>query len=147
MITEDRLPNQDVSNLILAMSLSIYILVALYSTIFSLRRLKRPGVSAQVRKLFQRKHTVYVFLFILVWIVKLSASYYKLFNPNTKASSVDTKDEDIEAVITSVANYVSLATGMLLAGVRFNEPFFRYLVKNFVQSCFGILPDGGDEGI
>ena len=90
---------------------------------------------------------MYVFLFILVWIVKLSASYYKLFNPNTKASSVDTKDEDIEAVITSVANYVSLATGMLLAGVRFNEPFFRYLVKNFVQSCFGILPDGGDEGI
>ena len=80
----------DTSNLILAMCLSIYILVALYSMIFSLRRLKRPGVSAQIRKLFQRKHSWYVVMFIIVWIVKLSVSYYMLFNPN---ANNDTKNK------------------------------------------------------
>lgn len=44
--TETELESTDTSNLILAMCLSVYILVALYSTIFSMRRLKRPGMSA-----------------------------------------------------------------------------------------------------
>lgn len=39
-------------NLILALSLSAYILVALDSWIFSWRRLNRPGVSKEVRMLF-----------------------------------------------------------------------------------------------
>jgi hypothetical protein len=38
-----------VSNLILVMSLSAYILTALYSMVYSKRRLSRPGVSGQVR--------------------------------------------------------------------------------------------------
>ena len=45
-MTETQLDDADTSNLILAMSLSVYIIVALYSTIFSMRRLKRPGMSA-----------------------------------------------------------------------------------------------------
>jgi hypothetical protein len=28
--------------------------------------------------------------------------------------------------------------------VRFNEPFFRYLIKDFIYSCFGILMEEGD---
>jgi len=57
------------SNLILAMSLSAYIIVALYSMIFSFRRLNRPGVGPGVRKLFQKKHSAYVILFIAVWTI------------------------------------------------------------------------------
>lgn len=37
--------NDDQQDLIIAMVLSIYILVSLYSVIFSWRRLKRPGMS------------------------------------------------------------------------------------------------------
>jgi hypothetical protein len=73
--------NTQTSNLILAMSLSAYIIVALYSMIFSFRRLNRPGVGPGVRKLFQRKHSAYVILFIIVWTIQLSASYCHLFNP------------------------------------------------------------------
>ena len=32
-------------NILIAMSLSVYIVVALYSVVFSMRRLNRPGVS------------------------------------------------------------------------------------------------------
>lgn len=72
------------TSIVLCISLSAYILVALYSIIFSLRRLNRPGVSREVRKLFQRKHTAYVSLFIVIWTVQLSSSYYHLFNPSPK---------------------------------------------------------------
>jgi len=57
------------TGLVLAIGLSAYILVALYSIIFSLRRLYRPGMSIEIRKLFQRKHTIYVSLFIVIWTV------------------------------------------------------------------------------
>ena len=57
------------TSLVLAIGLSAYILVALYSIIFSLRRLYRPGMSIEIRKLFQRKHTMYVTLFIVIWTV------------------------------------------------------------------------------
>jgi hypothetical protein len=68
-------------NLILAMSLSLYILIALDSWIFSWRILNRPGVSKEVRLLFQKKHTAYVIFFIIIWMFQLSASYFHLFNP------------------------------------------------------------------
>jgi hypothetical protein len=74
------------------MSLSAYILVALYSMIFSLRRLNRPGVSVEVRRLFIRKHTIYVIVFIIIWTIQLSASYYHLFNPSNVISKPKDKD-------------------------------------------------------
>ena len=57
------------SNLILAMSFSVYILIALNSWIFSCRRLNRPGVSKEVRQQFQKKHTTYVVMFIIIWTI------------------------------------------------------------------------------
>ena len=40
---------QPEASLVLAMCLSLYIVVAIYSTVYSYRRLHRPGVSAPVR--------------------------------------------------------------------------------------------------
>lgn len=80
------------SNLILAITLSAYIIVALYSMIFSIRRLNRPGVGPGVRKLFQKKHSAYVTLFIVIWTIQLSANYCHLFNPSNMQ---DTNDPDI----------------------------------------------------
>jgi len=81
-----------VSNLILSLSLSAYILVALYSMIFSQRRLSRPGVSNSVRKLFWKKHSIYVVVFIIIWTVQLTACYFHLFDP--KMINVDSKDTE-----------------------------------------------------
>ena len=49
--------------------------------------------------------------------------------------------------IKSVSDYMGLATGICLSFVRFNEPFFVYLVKDFVYSCFGVLLAEEGEGI
>ena len=42
-------PIQNQGNLVMAMILSIYIVVAIYSVVYSYRRLMRPGVSKEVR--------------------------------------------------------------------------------------------------
>lgn len=44
-------------------------MIGTYSMLFSCRRLNRPGVSVEVRKLFNMRHTLYVVLFILTGAV------------------------------------------------------------------------------
>ena len=66
------------------MTLSLYIVVAIYSTVYSYRRLHRPGVSAPVRSLFVKKHFLYVVVFIVIWMIQQSNNYYFLFNPETE---------------------------------------------------------------
>ena len=60
---------QDIANVILAIALSIYIVVAIYSVVYSYRRISRPGVSKEVRNLFVKKHHIYVIVFIVLWMV------------------------------------------------------------------------------
>jgi hypothetical protein len=65
----------------MAMLLSVYIVVAIYSVVYSYRRLMRPGVSKEVRTLFFRKHFYYVCVFIFLWTIQQSQNYFTLFNP------------------------------------------------------------------
>lgn len=81
---------QQNANLVLAMTLSLYIVVAIYSTVYSYRRLYRPGVSAPVRNLFLKKHFLYVIVFIVIWMIQQSNNYYYLFNPQQQ--TVDSGD-------------------------------------------------------
>ena len=67
--------------MILAYTLSIYIIVAIYSTVFAFRRLNRPGVSKEVRSMFLKKHLYYVIVFTAIWTIQLSQNYFTLFNP------------------------------------------------------------------
>lgn len=39
------------------------------------------------------------------------------------------------------------STGIVLALVRLSEPFFLFLIKQFVCKCFGIVLDEDKEGI
>lgn len=66
----------DLYNLCLAILLSIYMLLGFYSIIFSSRRLGRPGVSKEMRKLFKNKHALYVIALIFIWLVQLLFNYY-----------------------------------------------------------------------
>lgn len=75
------LENIPLGNLVLATALSCYMLIAFLSLFYAARRLKRPGVSTEVRDLFFRKHKLYVVVFIIIWTVQLSQNYYSLFNP------------------------------------------------------------------
>jgi len=65
----------------LALTLSVYVVVAIYSTVFAYRRLHRPGVSKEVRQMFVKKHFLYVVVFIGIWTIQQMQNYYELFNP------------------------------------------------------------------
>ena len=56
----------------MAMMLSVYIVVAIYSVVYSYRRLMRPGVSKEVRSMFFAKHRNYVCVFIVLWTIQQS---------------------------------------------------------------------------
>lgn len=61
--------------------LSIMIFVGIESIILAYKRLARPGVSREMRQLFLKKHAIYVFVLILVWILCLMYNYNHLFSP------------------------------------------------------------------
>jgi hypothetical protein len=73
--------SNEVSNLFLSMVLSLYIIIGLFSCIFAVRRLSRPGVSKEIRIFFIRKHIAYVCTFILTWTFSLIGAYYHLYHP------------------------------------------------------------------
>lgn len=56
-------------------------LMGFYSIIVALRRLTRPGVSIEMRKLFIKKHALYVFFLIIIWLMQLLVNYNQLFKP------------------------------------------------------------------
>ena len=122
------------ANMFLAISLSIYIIIALYSMIFSIRRLNRPGVSPEIRRLFQRKHSAYVILFIIIWTVQLSASYFHLFNLDPYENSnadcqMDNFKESGALAVDYISGFTAFSTGIFLAAVRLYEPFFFFIIK------------------
>ena len=67
------------SNFFLAMSLSVYIVLALYSCVYAYRRLTRPGMSGEMRSYFIKKHVAYVASFIVIWTFYLASAYYHLY--------------------------------------------------------------------
>ena len=66
-------------SLIACLQMTVYIIMALYSCTFAFRKLTRPGMSAEVRYIFIRKHIAYVGTFIFVWTFYLAYSYFKLY--------------------------------------------------------------------
>lgn len=38
-------------------------------------------------------------------------------------------------------------TGIFLALIRLNEPFFKFLIKKFVLNCFGIIHEIEGDGV
>ena len=74
--------------MIACLQMTVYILMALFSCVYALRRLLRPGMSAEVRMVFIRKHIGYVATFIIVWTFYLAYSYFKLFNAGMPESSL-----------------------------------------------------------
>jgi hypothetical protein len=155
---------QEKASLVLAMVLSIYIVVAIYSTVYSYRRLHRPGVSRKVRSLFLRKNFLYVVVFILLWMIQQSNNYYSLFNPQTLTAEDGTTTFAFRSSMRALGNYLGIrkttegedesqdqnpvqvisavstfSTGIFLTLVRLYEPHFRFLVMEKLYAVMGEL--------
>lgn len=89
MIDKNAIISAEKSHLMLSMSLSVYMLIALYSCIYASRRLARPSIGKTIRRHFLRKHYYYVGIFIFVWGCYLANAYYQLFYPNVELLTED----------------------------------------------------------
>ena len=104
--------------------------MALYSCVYAYRRLTRPGMSAEVRFVFIRKHIAYVGTFIFIWTFYLAHSYFQLY---IKSLPVDQQKSDdyakLEQALQTISIITAMCTGFLLTLIRVQEPYFKFLIK------------------
>ena len=117
-------------------------LIAFFSVFYASRRLERPGVSYEVRKMFQKKHLAYVIVFILIWTIQLVQNYYQLFNSFMTPGMQAPQGQPV-FIVSSVMTF---STGIFLTAVRFIEPLFRYLMLSLVYQYYGLVLDALKEG-
>lgn len=89
--------------------------MALYSCVYAYRRLTRPGMSAEVRYVFIRKHIAYVATFIIIWTFYLAFSYFKLFNAGLK---IDGNKEILSDVLQRISIITAMLTGTIMSLIR-----------------------------
>lgn len=157
-------------------SLSLYIVIAVYSLAYSFRRLHRPGVSASVRNLFLKKHFLYVMLFIIIWMIQQSNNYYYLFNPSQvdleiqtdlsrfnslhmlgkylgftprggPSSTNDSNFSDNTNPVTIVSGVMTFSTGIVMTFARLIEPLFKVLLVEVIYLYWGALYEPEKEGL
>jgi len=116
-------------NLTLSFNLSIYMLLGFYSIIFSCRRLFRPGVSLEMRKLFFQKYSAYVFALIILWQCQLLVNYYELFRPDFAISKPTAITTRVTEYIQNISFFAMFMTGIVISLIRGTDPFFRFLIR------------------
>jgi hypothetical protein len=112
-------------NLAIGICLSLYMLVAFYSVIFAFKRLVRPGVSIHMRKLFLKKHAIYVIALMIIWVLMLIYNYFQLFDPHNVIRTVPPKDKTWIAFISYMALFT---TGQIIVLIGLFDPFQKFLI-------------------
>lgn len=112
-------------SLVIGVCLSIYMLVAFYSVIFAFKRLVRPGVSIHMRKLFLRKHVIYVVVLMVIWVLMLLYNYFELFDPHNVISTVPPKNKNWIGFISYMALFT---TGQIIVLIGLFDPFQKFLI-------------------
>lgn len=118
--------------------------MALYSCVYAYRRLTRPGMSAEVRLVFIRKHIAYVGTFIFVWTFYLAYSYFKLFYSGVDVSTKP-RLNGLEETLQTISIITAMLTGTIMSLIRIQEPYFKFLIKKQFYAYFGILMDEKDD--
>lgn len=143
-------------NAIIAICLSFYIIIALFSIVYTGRMLSKPGISNNIKRLFLKKHISYVVGFIAIWIVTLASAYRNLYLLNTEERFDENSEmllsqgyrktftmlpngivgqvwiNDREKVVTMEVNQIvslmaTISTGLLMAFIRCFEPYFIFV--------------------
>jgi hypothetical protein len=156
--------DSNVQNAALAFALSLYILISVYSIIFAARMLSRPGISAEIRGIFMKKHVIYTLSFICIWSIVLLNAYHSLYDSPDKSSKeyLLLKDQGYSyhtirapmgiyiTVLKDEKNYMhlttfqilsfiaSISTGLLMGIIRCFEPYFYFLLKKTIKAFYGI---------
>ncbi|CDW83493.1 phosphatidylinositol phosphate kinase [Stylonychia lemnae] len=108
---------------------------------YASQRLTRPGMSAEVRFVFIRKHIAYVATFIIIWTFYLAYSYFKLYNAGIQ---IDAEKETLMNVLQNISIITAMCTGTIMSLIRIQEPYFKFLIKKQFKAFFGILMEEKD---
>jgi hypothetical protein len=59
--------------------ISVFFILAIYSSVKALRLTTRPGISRTIRKHYSYSHMKYIFVYSLSWLCYYFAAYYLMF--------------------------------------------------------------------
>ena len=172
-LSPDNAGKSSTQNTIFAISLSIYILISMFSVIYAARMLSRPGMSSDIRTMFMKKHMFYALSFIIIWSLMLLNAYDQLYNhydsnpqelklrseqgyslstvrfPNGFFQKVWVKDGDkkyMDLNTYQIISFISsISTGFIMGLIRLMEPYFLFLLKTFFKSVYGIPLENEEE--
>lgn len=155
----------NIQNAALAFLLSLYILISIFSIIYSARMLARPGISSDIRQIFMKKHLLYTISFIIIWALILLNAYDRLYNSQednpeeykmmieqgfTKQlvrmpfgiyANVWVHEEKryMDLTVLQVISFIaSISTGLVMGIIRCFEPYFHFLLKKTIKAFYGV---------
>ena len=144
-------------------------LFGFYSIVFSYKRLDRPGVSHQMRRLFLFKHAVYVVVLTLLWLLQLMNNYHELyyyqlsikdetileylesdcfqhyykqdmpFVPNQKNLLKFCYQTERQFEVDKISYFSVFFSGWILVLIRIFDPFYRQILKKNMYELFGYV--------
>lgn len=113
-------------------------------------------MSKEIKYIFIRKHITYVGAFIFVWTFPITETYFSIFYAAQDFDRISdiTAREDLRSFyyfiddkLMKLTIYVSLATGLILSGIRGLEPYFKYVVVKTWRSWFGEALDLNEKEV
>jgi hypothetical protein len=129
------------NNLISSITITTYMIFAIFSCAYSYRMTTRPGMSSEIRKNFIYRHIMYVLVYMGVWLPYLGLTLYTIYVCQLYYSmGYDYINPQLHDEWTSEIrnwwnynNGSSAFTGLLMAIIRIQEPTmwneFRRTVK------------------
>lgn len=121
-----------------AVVVSLFIIMGLYSCVYAYRRLTKPGMSEEIRKIFIRKHISYVSVYIIIWTFSLSSTYYDLYLSSINSENSESK-LNILLIIRTAKLFSCLLSGFILSIIRAREPYFKFLIYKQIREFFGMI--------
>mmetsp|Transcript_34661 Transcript_34661/g.34289 ORF Transcript_34661/g.34289 Transcript_34661/m.34289 type:complete len:210 (-) Transcript_34661:873-1502(-) len=127
-------------NSILAIVLSLYIVIALFSIVYTGRMLSKPGISNNIKRMFLKKHILYVVGFITIWIITLSSAYRNLY----KINSGDPENEANDSLLKSQGyrKFHSLLPNGIYGEIWINENEEIFMETSQVVSLMATISTG-----
>lgn len=124
------LKSRMVYNIGMSITLTLFIMMGIYSIIFAYRRLKRPGVSIQMRRLFLKKHVLYVIVLICIQLLQFLINYFDLLKHSALNTDIQTTSSlQTRATVDMISYLAMLSTGFIISIIRTYDPFFTFLIK------------------
>ena len=117
---------------------TIFVLIAIPSTIFASKRILRKGISDDVRKSVISRHIKYILILVLTFVFYAQKIIVEIFFGKTETAWLD-----------EISVYIFASQGIFLSILRLSEPLvwrtFKNKMKATICCCFNMSQDPENE--